>query len=139
MNDTSTGEIEIVTAYKSTKDNTKVIGIRADKNSLKLGKVSKTFDIGTDKILEVFLYDFGNKLFEGYRGLCFDAIYVDLEPIELIAKGGKATISISTIPENPFYKATIILENVSFQTSGQDEINLERIEIKDVTVGFLMG
>jgi hypothetical protein len=126
-------------AYKSTKDNTKVIGIRAEKNSLTLGKIPKTFDIDTDKNLEVFLYDFGKERFEGYGGLCFDAISVGLDPIELTAKSGKATISISTIPKDPFYKVTIILENVTFQTPNKNTINLERIEIKDVTVGFLMG
>ena len=126
-------------AYKSTGDNTKVIGISADKNSLALGKIPKTFDIGTDKNLEVFLYDFGSKQFKGYSRLCFDAIDVDLKPIELIGKSGKATISISNIPKDPFYKATIILENVSFQTPNKNTINLERIEIKNVKVGFLMG
>jgi len=84
-------------AYRATEDNTKVIAVVADRDSLKLGKLAKTFEIGTDKNFEVFLYDFGKDQYKGYAGLCFDAIRADLEPVKLTATSGKANISISSV------------------------------------------
>jgi hypothetical protein len=125
-------------AYRATEDNTKVIAVKADKSSLKLGKSAKAFNIGTNKNIEVFLYDFGKDEYEGYIRLCFDAIRL-LKPIKLTATSGKAKVSVSSVSENGFYNVTIVLEDITFQTSGTNTLNLNRVEIKNAHVGWVPG
>ncbi len=87
----------------------------------------------------MFLYDFGKDKYEGYAGLCFDAISANLKPVKLVVPSGKATISVSGISEYDLYTVTIILDDVSFQTPDKNFVPLKRVEIKNARVGWSPG
>ena len=129
--------------YRATKDKTKVISVRADKDTLKLSAKPQTFDIESNSYLEVYIDDFGKSEYTGYRGYCVDLIIVGRpEPVRTKVVKGKVTIYFSKNPKSSdtdFPRVTVDLENISIQNSNSNLTSIRKIEIKDVKVGWLLG
>ncbi len=100
----------------------------------------QTFEIDKNNSLEVYIEDFGKDDYKNRRGYCFDAIGAGKsEPIRFPAINGKATIYTSKSSDGHFYNATVILENIIFQTPDNKLFEVEKVEIKDVKVGWYAG
>jgi len=128
------------TVFKTTQDNTKAINVRVNKEDLKLTNNPQTFQIEKNNSLEVYIEDFGIDDYKNRIGYCFDAVIADKsEPIRFPAVNGKATIYTSKSSDGHFYNATVVLENITFQISDNKFFNVEKVEMKDVRVGWLPG
>lgn len=126
--------------FRTTQDNTKAIKLRVNKESLKLSDNPQTFEIEKNNSLEVYIEDFGKDDYKNRVGYCFDRIAVGRsEPIRFPAIKGKVTIYTSEDSDGYFYNVTVLLENITFQTSDKTLLKVEKVEMKDAKVGWLPG
>ena len=126
--------------YKTTKDETKVVSVKVNQTALKINDSPQSFQIEGNKYFDVYIDDFGKDDYKYRPGYCFDVITADkTESIRYPAVKGKATFYTSKSAESHFYNAAVILENITFQTPDNNYFNIEKIEIRDVKVGWLPG
>jgi hypothetical protein len=123
--------------YTATKDQTKVLVVKVDKEKLKLSRKPETFDLENNKSVEVFIYDFGQDIYNGFEKLCFDSV-TEKHPIETAASSGSATISTAD-PWRSTYSVKVLLKNVAFRISEESIFVLEDLEINAHHVGLGMG
>jgi hypothetical protein len=123
--------------FRTTKDKTKVLGVRVKKDTLALSKTPQTFSIGSYPDLEVFIDDYGK--FE-HPEYCTDVVIHDApQPNTVMAVSGRVTIFITAErvrANNRSYTITVKVENVSFPLLNNNRYYIEKVEIRDVEVGW---